>query len=168
MKQNDSLRKAILEARRSGMSEAIIQRNIDEIVHNIYNKDPICNMCGLSCTIGHVESIREPSGLIDQSVSGGYPSTPGNGYGALDDTTSYRFSLCEFCLDWLFSQFTVLPTTSNYMDGDDTGPFRPAQQRVAQDEWRKSKQEFYDEFKRRNKAREDAINLAIVRDILAL
>jgi hypothetical protein len=162
----NSLRTAILRARRAGASEETIRQHVDGIVHNAFDTDPTCNLCGLSCTIGDAKSIREPSGLIDQSVCGGYPSTAGNGNGALDDTTSYRFSLCEFCIDWLFSQFMVPPTTSNYMDGSEAEPFRPAQQRVAQDEWRHYKQQFYDEFKRHNKAREDTINLSIVREIM--
>ena len=46
-----------------------------------------CNLCGLPMEI--------PGDAIGQtfSISGGYSSTPGNGYGALDDMTAYRFSL---------------------------------------------------------------------------
>ena len=69
---------------------------------------PLCNLCGLSCVIGPSESPASgPHGLIEATVTGGYESTPGNGCGALDDMVRHSFSLCEFCLDWLFSKFNV-------------------------------------------------------------
>jgi hypothetical protein len=91
-------------------------------------------------------------GLVDAEVSGGYSSTPGNGSGALDDRTSYRFSLCEFCLDWLFSQFKIPPTVKD-MDGDSIGPWKPAAQRVTEDVWRIKRQEFFIDQRRRELAR---------------
>ena len=64
-------------------------------------KDFLCNWCDESCSIGPEDNEHNPNtphGMIDACVRGHYNSTPGNGYGALDDITSYRFSLCEFCL----------------------------------------------------------------------
>lgn len=113
---------------------------------------PLCNLCALSCVLGD-EPCRAPHGLVDVSVSGGYESTPGNGHGALDDCQRYTFSLCEFCLDWLFSQFKIQAATDNYMTGEHEKPWRPAAQRVAEDEWRRMKPEFRAEYERRLVAR---------------
>lgn len=69
-------------------------------------KDPeACNLCGLSCMLG---DSRQAGGIC-AIAEGGYFSTPGNGYGALDDMTQYRFQLCEFCLDWLFQKMQIPP-----------------------------------------------------------
>lgn len=117
----------------------------------------ICNLCGYPCglecsTSGQIEDHR--AGLQNAEVSGGYHSTPGNGDGALDDMTRYEFSLCEFCLDWLFSQFTVPVKMSFYDTGEvSEEAYRPAHERVREDEWRRMKQEFFAEFEKRNKAR---------------
>lgn len=111
-------------------------------------------MCGLSCALrddGH--PCWGNHGLINQTVSGGYESTPGNGSGALDDATNYNFSLCEFCLDWLFQQFKVPVETSDYMSGGEIEPWRPASQRVSEDDWRKMKQKFQTEHDKRAMAR---------------
>lgn len=119
-------------------------------------KQPVvCNLCGESCepdglVIGDPEYRFAPLGLIDQKIQGGYESTPGNGYGALDDMTTYGFSLCEFCLDWLFTQFKLAPTVTYDTVSE---PWRPAEQRVTEDEWRKEKEIFFKEFKKRNEAR---------------
>lgn len=124
------------------------------------NVEPLCNLCGLTCVLGH-DRIQDdpgcgPHGLIDQSVSGGYESTAGNGRGALDDMTWYRFSLCEFCLDWLFSQFKIAIKTGYYgggCDDDEVPAWKPASQRVAEDDWRGMKKEFFEEHARRLSAR---------------
>lgn len=139
--------------------------------------DRTCNLCGLSCLLGEGDHITL-GGLIDAKVLGGYESTPGNGYGTLDDTERYSFSLCEWCIDWLFSQFRVLAVDS-YMDdlcprdGETADeafarnggivklaretaappPWRPATERVAADEWRRMKDAFHAEKIRRDKAR---------------
>jgi hypothetical protein len=117
---------------------------------NILKEDVLCNMCGLSCLLEE-NAMGELSGLINQSVSGGYFSTPGNGVGALDDTTNYKFSLCEFCLDWLFSLCKIPPAISFYNDTNDKEEFRPARQRIAEDEWRKETS--FAEFRKRDEAR---------------
>jgi hypothetical protein len=133
-----------------------------------------CNLCGLSCNLKN----WGPEGLIDAVVIGGYESTPGNGSGALDDMTRYRFSICEFCLDWLFTKFRIPvvvddPMNDYLLDDGETieeglermgvvqilerpqpNPWRPAAQRVAEDDWRKMKDEFYAEAARRSAARE--------------
>lgn len=117
--------------------------------------DVTCNLCGMTCQLG---SECNPTsglyGLIKQTVNGGYESTPGNGLGALDDCTSYTFSLCEFCLDWLFSQFKIPVEVHDYLSGVEPKPWRPAAERVAQDEWRRTKELFSKEHDRRKKARE--------------
>lgn len=112
--------------------------------------DPIepCNLCGHPCGVpaGENDPGDQRMGLIKQTVVGGYWSTPGNGDGALDDGISYRFSLCEFCLDWLFQRFVIPVSTV-------PSPFRPAEQRVRDDEWRRHKTEFFAEFEKRNASR---------------
>lgn len=107
----------------------------------------VCNLCGHPCSLG---PERNEGGLINQTVDGNYDSTPGNGQGALDDCTSYRFSLCEFCLDWLFQQF-VLPVTVFSGDGEET--YRPAAVRVRDDDWRSQKEGFAQESERRARSR---------------
>ena len=119
-------------------------------------KDSLCNLCGLTRVLFPKNGERPSSGLcgLHTHVSGGYFSTPGNGYGALDDTTTYHFSLCEFCLDWLFEQFQIPVDISCYMGGpDEAEVWRPASQRVLEDEWRKDKKCFYNERDRRAIAR---------------
>jgi len=139
--------------------------------------DPMCNLCGLSCVLGLPSPARGPHGLLDAQVIGGYESTPGNGCGAVDDMTRYTFNLCEFCLDWLFERFKVPVKTddpmNDYMlrEGEsvaegvermgvvrvmghcDKPAWRPATQRVFDDEWRRDKQEFYAERDKRKAAR---------------
>jgi len=123
---------------------------------------PLCNLCGLSCEL--VDSglcAGELGGLIDIAVDGGYESTPGNGHGALDDTKRYRFSLCEFCLDWLFGLFVVPVRVTEYALSEgapdrffqDEPPWVPARERVERDEWRRFKEEFRAEAARRDAAR---------------
>ena len=117
-------------------------------------EDIACNLCGLSCVL-HEGKYSEHCGLIQARVSGGFFSTPGNGGGALDDTTAYTFSLCEFCLDWLFAQFAIPVATTNYMDGNaPADAWRPAAVRVASDDWRGMKAEFTAEAMRRAEARD--------------
>jgi hypothetical protein len=110
-----------------------------------------CNLCGLSCQLGDKSppiNFVENYGLIGANVVGGYFSTPGNGYGALDDMVDYRFSMCEFCLDWLFTQFTIPVKISGTEEA-----FKPAIQRVFEDDWRKEKETFYQEYLKRSNAR---------------
>jgi hypothetical protein len=112
--------------------------------------DILCNMCGLTCRLD--SEVFETYGLIKESVMGNYASTPGNGDGALDDCSRYTFSLCEFCLDHIFSQFKIPIDVSDCIRNE-SEPFRPAAQRVTEDEWRKGKEKFFKEFNRRNEAR---------------
>lgn len=107
---------------------------------------PVCNLCGELC--GHTEAW-DPMGLINCRVVGGYCSTPGIGFGALDDCTSYVFSLCEFCLDSLFVKFKVKPLVEIHGEPEE---FRSAVERVKNDDWRHLKDQFFDEeFLRRKK-----------------
>lgn len=120
----------------------------------------LCNLCGESCFFIQENRSTEDKkfgsnyGLIDCTVSGGYESTPGNGQGTLDDLETYTFSLCEFCLDWLFKLFKTPPTLS---DPDDV--FQPAEVRVKNDDWRRQKRLFAE----RSSKRELARNLVIER-----
>jgi hypothetical protein len=116
--------------------------------------EAICNLCGLSCILS--SGYPEPYGLINANVHGGYSSTAGNGSGALDDCTSYSFSLCEFCLDWLFSQFKLPVKVSDHLSKiDEETPeiWRPAAKRVVEEDWRRFKDEFFSLYEKHNKAR---------------
>ncbi len=116
----------------------------------------LCNLCGLSLVLEPNSGFSEIHGLVNCKVSGGYDSTPGNGSGALDDTHQYKFSLCEFCLDWLFIQFKIPVEISDYMGtGSNSQKLEwvSAENRVSNDDWRGMKKEFFEEFKKRNRAR---------------
>lgn len=110
-----------------------------------------CNFCGLSCQLGDSD-FHENHGLINQTVMGGYHSTPGNGEGTLDDMQVYRFSLCEFCLDHLFGKFKIPPRVTEY-HGTESESWISAKDRVDRDEWRKMKKEFEENVKRHDEAR---------------
>jgi hypothetical protein len=131
--------------------ECINTDQIYELIHFINNIDSQinmkCNLCGESLQL---EEPCERAGLVDTKVSGGYSSTPGNGFGALDDLSTYEFSICEFCLDWLFTQFKIPPKITGPYDFE----FKPAEQRVREDDWRKQKDRFYTEASRRASLRQ--------------
>ena len=117
---------------------------------------PVCNLCGLSCELVEIISecgtqYRDNGGLIDATVRGGYASSPGNGVGTLDDCTEYNFSLCEYCLDYLFEQFKVPVSVIDIHDGAE--PYRSAAERVKNDTWREDKETYFAEKKRRDEAR---------------
>lgn len=141
--------------------------------------EKLCNLCGLTCLLEH-PPMDKPSGLIDAVVVGGYESTPGNGSGTLDDMTGYSFSLCEYCLDWLFGRFKIQVQTFDPIRGltlrpeesieqglERTGgflvlgpssvkpPWLPAEVRIARDDWRKLKAEFFAEKAKRDAARNE-------------
>jgi len=123
-------------------------------------QEPLCNLCGLTCVLGcEGHPCRAPRGLVDAQARGGYLSTAGNGHGALDDMTLYQFSLCEWCLDWLFSQFKIPVSIFDYDPWDGSPedgtlrPWRSAAERVAADDWRGMKREFAAEAARRDQAR---------------
>lgn len=115
------------------------------------NDDILCNLCGHSCRLGNDRNI---GGLINAGIGGGYDSTAGNGYGALDDLSNYGFSLCEFCCDWLFCKFKIPPKVFSIIEHEIVS-WRSAKQSVDEDDWRRMKQEFYEEFEKRNKARNE-------------
>jgi hypothetical protein len=136
------------------------------------NQDIKCNMCGESCSLGPLYGDGldgdklDYNGLLNVKVAGGYNSTPGNGNGALDDMTRYGFSMCEFCLDWLFQQFKIPVTVDDYMNDDNYLPkaetnavqlpaWKCAEARVNEDEWRQSKEEFHQENNRRSLLRKN-------------
>lgn len=113
--------------------------------------DPICNMCGYSCRLS--DNWEDDVNGLFCSVEGRYSSTPGNGYGALDDCSSYKFALCEFCLDWMFTQFKIPVQVINTLNNVVENKFRSAIQRVAEDDWRKDEEGFYQEYLKRANAR---------------
>ena len=113
---------------------------------------PLCNLCGETCILSD-GGWHEPNGLIRAAVRGGYLSTAGNGVGALDDCTSYHFSICEFCLDWLFEQFLIPVRVEDYLDGVSPPPWRPARERVQKDDWRTLKKQYFNEAQRRAEKR---------------
>lgn len=117
-------------------------------------KETLCNLCGLTCNLSDEPHYIDRGGLIEEIIRGGYLSTAGNGNGALDDCTFYEFSLCEFCLDWLFAKFKIPVKTGDY-DLDDHQEWRPAFQRVMEDSWRTLKEQFFEEYNKRNKARSE-------------
>lgn len=120
----------------------------------------LCNLCGESCYFTQDNRSADDKrfgsnyGLIDCTVSGGYESTPGNGHGALDDLETYTFSMCEFCLDWLFKLFKIPPSLT-----DPDEKFVPAEVRVKNEDWRRQKRLFAECYGRRELAR----NLVIER-----
>lgn len=135
-------------------------------VEEAEKKETLCNLCGFPCTAApprgtHSEEVVKMhtdyrAGLIDARADGGYESTPGNGYGALDDMTAHQFSLCEFCLDWLFAQFVIPVKAWDYGIGE-AETWRPAAERVEADEWRKGKAKFFQEAARRSAARKRSV-----------
>lgn len=127
----------------------------------------LCNWCGLPCNL-EPEPWDRPLGLIRAEVGGGYPSTPGNGSGALDDGVGYRFSLCEFCLDHLFGKFKIpvetfdpmipykrrpgeslddaMKRTNGFVSlgpAREQDPWEDATTRVLRDDWRAMKAQFF-------------------------
>lgn len=64
-------------------------------------KDIICNNCGKSCQDKPHSSIKEYNGLIEVEVSGGYTSS------FIEDGTTWRFSICEKCLDSITKKFKI-------------------------------------------------------------
>lgn len=109
-------------------------------------------MCGLTTKLSNPDGMNPNQfyGLINATVQGGYESTPGNGNGALDDVSTYRFSLCEFCLDHIFKNAVIPPIVDNGQEKED---FRPAAQRVEEDHWRNYPESFLTESAKRDEAR---------------
>ena len=64
------------------------------------NEPTICNNCGEECDYHWMES-HEKHGLIGQRYSGGFSSP------ALEDCTTYYFSICEHCLKDMFNSFAI-------------------------------------------------------------
>lgn len=114
-------------------------------------KEVLCNWCGCKCNLEE-PPWDYPCGMVEVNVTGGYPSTPGNGGGALDDGMRYDFSLCEFCLDYMFSNFKIPVAVSDYTSNE-FETFIPASDRVRKDEWRKQKIQFFTEKFRRDNLR---------------
>lgn len=76
-----------------------------------------CNQCGGSLK-QREDGLDSIVGLIEQTYVGGWYSSP------LNDTTHYKFSLCEICLAKMFLNFKTPPEISGMykisgMDKDD-------------------------------------------------
>ncbi len=136
----------------------------------------ICNMCGLDCKIIELVPQKidcerkvctetdqklhqqapdlEDGGAMKIVAKGTYHSTPGAGWGALDEAHTYSFVLCEFCLDYLFTQMQITPRVRN-INGQ-TIKFFSAQERIARDteKERPMTLRFLEEFWNRKVARE--------------
>jgi hypothetical protein len=125
----------------------------EEDIEDLQEQEVLCNFCGYTCAFPNTNS-NQPYGLIKKSVNGGYHSTPGNGNGALDDVTFYTFSLCEFCLDYLFRKFQIPPLIGTYVGSEDYEVFRPATQRIKEDSWRKHDPKWQLEYDARAAARQ--------------
>lgn len=67
----------------------------------------LCNFCGETCVMNANNIYKDICGLINCSVFGAFASD------LLDDETSYTFSLCEFCLEHLFSLFNIPPNVKH-------------------------------------------------------
>jgi hypothetical protein len=128
---------------------------MSEFTISYKSEEYLCNLCGETCLLGHGEE-KYPHGMIDACVGGGYESTPGNGCGALDDLTSYTFSLCEFCLDYMFTQFKIPPRVWATMNPEEE-PWVPAAERVTSDPWRQQKEVFFTEKSRRDNLRKQSL-----------
>ncbi len=72
----------------------------------------LCNQCGCSChpQNSDKESNGQPCfyGLIEVSIYGCYFSP------ALDDMTTYTFSICELCLKKQFATFKIPVLETEY------------------------------------------------------
>ena len=113
-----------------------------------------CNMCGLESEV-IVNDWHRNTILHKFTAIGGYESTPGNGCGTLDDCSEYKFSLCEYCLDYIFNQCIIPVLDIDYSIGENN--YISAEERVRNDSWREMKKEFFEEYERRNNARQNII-----------
>lgn len=66
-------------------------------------KDVICNRCGETCHYDKQDPNSHPIGLLNVQVTGGYFSM------FPPDLERWEFDLCESCLGWLVSTFSVYP-----------------------------------------------------------
>lgn len=100
-----------------------------------------CNLCGCGCGDGFKKGpLNFNKGLIDATVTGGYSSP------IIPDMTSHTFSLCEYCVVWLFDVFLI---KHKFTDLD-------PQDESSQAEWpyhRDRRSEPSDEEKRRDQIR---------------
>lgn len=139
------------------MPESSPPNGINRIIEP--ESDKLCNLCGLPRWVGYTETDGELGGVA-MRAEGGYYSTPGNGSGALDDMTVYCFALCEFCLDFMFSQFVIPVDVECRLDesGHKT-EWRPAMNRVLDRTFRPQSSDitaFVTEKARRDAARQEA------------
>lgn len=108
----------------------------EEVDRPTFPRDPeaLCNLCSLPCAFDtEIEPSARGAYGLGAVAQGHYQSSPGAGAGALDDGVAYSFNLCEWCLDWLFSNFRRPPSMHNYL-GDCKSkidePYEPAELRA--------------------------------------
>lgn len=68
----------------------------------------LCNYCGEDMI--SKDGIDNVLGLVDIKAQGCYSSV------VLQDLTTYQFSLCEICLDNLFSKFKITPVIKHLLN----------------------------------------------------
>lgn len=80
-------------------------KTIKKTVEVTETLDILCNKCGITCSNEkrkHGKSdFNQYSGLIETEIHGGYDSE------VVGDMTSWKFSLCEFCLKTLVKSFKL-------------------------------------------------------------
>lgn len=123
----------------------IVIDNLRELQNEKIRKISVCNMCGES-TILALEPVVDIGGLDNCEVIGGYFSS------ALEDCSKYKFSICEFCLDYLFERFKIPPKIFCTIDGD-YRKFTTAKERFQTSNQKKLATEFFEEYEKRNKVR---------------
>ena len=81
-----------------------VVREVQEVI------DVLCNKCGETC-----KDEMNFNGLIEARIEGAYDSK------YLEDTTRYKFSLCEKCLKELFDTFKISPIENCFGGGECSG-----------------------------------------------
>lgn len=101
--------------------------------------DVLCNKCGKTCNNskrnGHKNSLVDYQGLIEAEVHGGYDSEK------IGDLISWKFSICEFCLDKIVASFKIPAQIrdhdigSEYLDPKEMEKRRKVAAKRNQNEW---------------------------------
>lgn len=82
------------------MKKSVKEKTLVEVEKTL---DIICNKCGETCSNQKRKNQEhfEYSGLVETEVHGGYDSE------VIGDMRSWKFSLCEFCLEKLVKTFKI-------------------------------------------------------------
>lgn len=82
-------------------------KTVSKKVDTVETVEILCNQCGKTCCSPLQKNpkakiqYKEYTGLLEQEIHGGYESE------VIGDMVSWRFSLCEFCLDKLVKGFKI-------------------------------------------------------------